>query len=187
MHLTMCILTSCHLYLWKNLYIWKLTLIGGALLKNLLANVRDTRNVGLIPGSVMTSGAGSGNPHQYFCLGNPMDRGAWQAAVHGVPKSRTWLNTDSIYIKNSNILVITFLISSVSSLLYTQSNFNMNWNMKIIIISSCTQSTGKNLNVLRVSFIVKYILCFYFHLSLFWILWHWNPVFPWGPCFQVYS
>ena len=93
MHLTMCILTSCHLYLWKNLYIWKLTLIGGALLKNLLANVRDTRNVGLIPGSVMTSGAGSGNPHQYFCLGNPMDRGAWQAAVHGVPKSRTWLNT----------------------------------------------------------------------------------------------
>ena len=93
MHLTMCILTSCHLYLWKNLYIWKLTLIGGALLKNLLANVRNTRNVGLIPGSVMTSGAGSGNPHQYFCLGNPMDRGAWQAAVHGVPKSRTWLNT----------------------------------------------------------------------------------------------
>ena len=34
---------------------------------------------------------GSGSPLQYFCLGNPMDRGAWRATVHGVEKSRTWL------------------------------------------------------------------------------------------------
>ena len=36
---------------------------------------------------------GNGNPLQYYCLGNPMDRGVWQATVHGVPKSPTGLST----------------------------------------------------------------------------------------------
>ena len=49
--------------------------LGGSLLKNLPAN---TENVGLIPGSVRSPGKGNGNPLQYSCLGNPMDRGAWQ-------------------------------------------------------------------------------------------------------------
>ena len=40
-------------------------------------------------GSRRSPGEGNGNPLQYSCLGNPMDRGAWQAAVHGVPKSWT--------------------------------------------------------------------------------------------------
>ena len=38
------------------------------------------------------SGEGNGNPLQYYCLENPMDRGAWQAAVYGVAKSRTRLS-----------------------------------------------------------------------------------------------
>jgi len=41
---------------------------------------------------VDTSGEGNGNPLQYSCLENPMDRGAWYLTVHGVPKSWTWLN-----------------------------------------------------------------------------------------------
>ncbi|CAI9159774.1 unnamed protein product [Rangifer tarandus platyrhynchus] len=48
-------------------------------------------NVGdpaLIPGSGRSSGEGNGNPLQYSCLGNSMDRAAWQATVHGVAKSR---------------------------------------------------------------------------------------------------
>ena len=36
--------------------------------------------------SILASGEGNGNPFQYSCLGNPMDRGAWQATVHGVAK-----------------------------------------------------------------------------------------------------
>ena len=40
----------------------------------------------------MDGGEGNGNPRQYSCLENPMDRGAWQAAVHGVAKSRTRLS-----------------------------------------------------------------------------------------------
>ena len=42
-----------------------------------------------IPGSGRSPGGGSGNPLQYSCLENPMDRGAWQAPLHGVVKSQT--------------------------------------------------------------------------------------------------
>ena len=44
---------------------------------------------GLIPGSGRSLGEGNGNPLQYPCLENPMDRGAWQATVHGVAKNQT--------------------------------------------------------------------------------------------------
>ena len=46
-------------------------------------------DLGLIPGSRRSPGEGNGNPFQYSCLENPMDRGAWRATVHGVAKSRT--------------------------------------------------------------------------------------------------
>ena len=48
--------------------------------------------LGLIPGSGRSSGEGNGNPQQCSCLENPMDRGAWQATVHGVAKSLTQLS-----------------------------------------------------------------------------------------------
>ena len=51
--------------------------------KNLPANARD---MGSIPGSGGSPGEGIGNPRQYSCLGNPTDRGAWRATVHGVTK-----------------------------------------------------------------------------------------------------
>ena len=53
---------------------------------------RDIRDLGLIPGSGRSQGGGHGNPLQYSCLENPLDRGACQATVHKVTKSRTWLN-----------------------------------------------------------------------------------------------
>ena len=64
---------------------------GGTVVKNPPANAGYT---GLIPGSGIPPGGGNGNPLQYSCLGNPMDRGAWGVAtVHGVAKSPTWLST----------------------------------------------------------------------------------------------
>ena len=48
-------------------------------------------DLGLIPESERSPGEGNGNPFQYFCLENPMDRGAWRATVHRVAKSRTQL------------------------------------------------------------------------------------------------
>ena len=59
---------------------------GGSVVKNPPANAGD---VGLIRASRRSPGEGNGNPLQYSCLENPMDRGAWQAIVHGVTKSRT--------------------------------------------------------------------------------------------------
>ena len=59
------------------------------MVKNSPANAGDIRVVGSIPGSGRSSGGGHGNPLQYSCLENPMDRGLWQATVHGVTKSWT--------------------------------------------------------------------------------------------------
>ena len=55
------------------------------------ASAGDRRDLDWIPGSGGSSGGGRGNPLQYSCLENPMDRAAWQATVHEVAKSRTRL------------------------------------------------------------------------------------------------
>ena len=64
---------------------------GGAVVKNPPANAG---NIGLIPGSERFPGGGNGNPLQYSCLQNPMDRGVWRAPVHGVTELDTtgWLS-----------------------------------------------------------------------------------------------
>ena len=59
--------------------------------KTLPAKARDVRDACLIPGLARPPGGGHGNPLQYSCLENPMDRGAWQATVHGVAKNQTGL------------------------------------------------------------------------------------------------
>ena len=60
-----------------------------AVVKNLLAKAGDPRDTGLIPGWGRFPGGGNGNPLRYSCLGNPVDRGAWQATVHGAKDSDT--------------------------------------------------------------------------------------------------
>ena len=63
--------------------------------KNLPANTGDIRDTGSVPGLGRSPGGGHGNPLQYSCLENPMDRGAWRAIVHGLAKSWTqqkWLS-----------------------------------------------------------------------------------------------
>ena len=61
------------------------------MVKNPPANTGDVREAGLTPGSGRSPGGGHGNPLQYSCLQNPMDREAWQATVHRVEKSWTQL------------------------------------------------------------------------------------------------
>ena len=63
---------------------------GGSVVKNPPANAGDT---GSIPGSGRSTGGGNGNPLQYSCLENSIDRGAWWTPVHGVAKSRTRMRT----------------------------------------------------------------------------------------------
>ena len=62
---------------------------GGSDSKEFTSNAGD---LGSIPGSGRSPREGNGYPLQYSCLENPMDRGAWRAAVHGVAKSRTLLS-----------------------------------------------------------------------------------------------
>ena len=57
------------------------------MVKNPPASARDARDLGLTPGLGRSPGGGNGNLLQYSCLENPMDRGARQAAVHGVAES----------------------------------------------------------------------------------------------------
>ena len=59
--------------------------------KNLPANAGDLGDAGSVPGLRRCPGEGHGNPFQYSCLKNPMERGAWQAMVHRVEESQTQL------------------------------------------------------------------------------------------------
>ena len=63
--------------------------LGGTVIKKPPANAGDARDVGLILGLGRSPGVGSGNPFQYSCLENSMDRGAWWATVPGVTWSRS--------------------------------------------------------------------------------------------------
>ena len=67
----------------------KVSFLGSSVVKKPPANAGA---VGSIPGSGRSPGEGNGNPLQHFCIGNPTDRGAWQATVHGVAKSQTRLS-----------------------------------------------------------------------------------------------
>ena len=64
---------------------------GGSGVKNLPADVRDTGDVGAIPGSGRFPGGGNSNPLQYFCLENPVARGIWQPLSTG---SQSWIRHD---------------------------------------------------------------------------------------------
>ena len=77
---------------------------GRAVVKNLPANAGVPRDVGSIPGSGRSVGVGNGNPLQYSCLENSMERGAWRAIVHGVTKSQIQLSMYvSIILRKQNL------------------------------------------------------------------------------------
>ena len=62
---------------------------GGVVVKNLPTSIGDSRDMGSIPLLGRSPGEGNGNPLQYSCLKNSMDRETWRATVHGVTKSQT--------------------------------------------------------------------------------------------------
>ena len=80
LNVCVCIHTHTHLYM---------GFLGGTNGKNPPPNAGDTCS---IPGCGKSHEGEHGNPLQYSCLKNPMDRGAWRAAVHRIAKSQTWLS-----------------------------------------------------------------------------------------------
>ena len=77
--------------------------------KNPPANAGDSRDMGSIPGSGRSSGEGNSNPLQYSCLGNPMDRGAWQATTHRVAESDTMEATSHRNLMETFDTILTLL------------------------------------------------------------------------------
>ena len=71
--------------MWLRFGSWTSQLV--LVVKNLSVNAEDIRDTGLIPGLGRSPGGGHGNPLQFSCLENPMDRGAWQGTVLRVTKS----------------------------------------------------------------------------------------------------
>ena len=72
---------------------------GDSMVKNLPASAGDA---GSIPQSGRSPGEGNGNPFQYSCLGNSMDRGAWRATIYMVAKSQTQLSMPTHVLKNED-------------------------------------------------------------------------------------
>ena len=108
-------------------------------LKNLPANAGDIRDAGSVPGSGRSPGGGHGNPFQYSCLENPMDRGAWQAMVHRVARSQTWLkqlsmrayklleSRKSVEVRNNHWEVHTLRANRHGKRSYSESTEPTNW------------------------------------------------------------
>ena len=80
------------------------------MVKNPPANAGGTRDVGSIAGSGGSPGEGNGNPLQYSCLENPMERGAWWATVHGVTESDRIQHTHRSIVWIPHILCISSLL-----------------------------------------------------------------------------
>ena len=98
--------------------------------KRLAYNAGD---LGSIPGSGRSSGEGNGNPLQYSCLGNPMDRGAWWATVHGVAR---WTRvSDFTYYTHSCIFTIVFPRSWIIFTIISLNSFS--GRLPISILFSC--------------------------------------------------
>ena len=97
------------------------------MVKNLPANAGDAGDASLIPVLGRSPGERNGNPLQYSCLGNPMERKAWRAAVHGVTKSWTRLSDQHFNTLFSSYPYILFSGTFLSlSLNLTTGNKNKN-------------------------------------------------------------
>ena len=96
---------------------------GDVVVKNQPVNAGDAGDLGSIFGLGRSPGIGNGNPIQYSCLDNSMDRGTWWVTVHGVAKSMTWLSTHTHTHTHTNIIIIQSItlneFSSVTQLCLT--------------------------------------------------------------------
>ena len=79
------------LSIFKFAILFKWASLVSLMVKNTPANAGHLRDMHLTPGLERSPGGGHGNPLQYSCLENPMDRGAWRATVHRIAKSQTQL------------------------------------------------------------------------------------------------
>ena len=106
--------------------------------KNLPANARDLRDAGSVPGLWRYPGGGDGNPLQYSCLENPIDRRAWWATVHRIEKS--WEQPKQLSMHTHSVYMSTLLSQeSIHSICSRVSNFPFlifSYTLKVLDLSS---------------------------------------------------
>jgi len=131
--------------------------------KNLPANAGNVTDAGSIPGSGRNPGGWNGNPLQYSCLLNPMDRGAWQATVHRVTKSWTRLKQFSthslkIYIHLNPALPLEEITVILGKDLTLWKLVTVNYfiTIEILEIPQLPQNSGSS-RYIRVAFDWKFI------------------------------
>ena len=137
---------------------------GDSVVKNPPVNVGDARDTSLIPGLERFSGGGNDNPLQYICLKNSMDRGAWQAPVHGVVKSWKpvidWAHRSVLYITWYK----SFIRCMICNIFFNSVGyFFLLFSFFVFLLSEWYLMKHKSLkNFYRIQFIN-----FYFHLWAF--------------------
>ena len=103
---------SVHLHLTYSVRCLRLWASQGVLVvKNLPTSAGDVRDAASIPGSGRSPEKGTGNPLQYSCLENPMDKGAWWTTVHSVGQSWTWLKWPSTHAMYPKFLLLELITS----------------------------------------------------------------------------
>ena len=117
-------------------YITTIGFPGGSVGKNLTASAGDTRDSGSVPGWRRSLGGRHGNPLQYSCLGNSMDRETWWAPVHRVVKSQTRLSDFYLHERTEVYCRALYCLNSFSA----QNNPRKCWDYYYLIF---------NLNKLR--------------------------------------
>ena len=129
-------------------YLLRLGLPGGAVVKNLPANAGDARETGSIPRLGRSPEGRNGNPLQYSCQKTSMDREAWQATIHGVSKTQTWLSTHTPLLQFS--ILSLFSYSSDNLCFYVLMIF-CPWNLEGIRLSEISQTEkGKHYMLLLI-------------------------------------
>ena len=106
--------------------------------KNLPASWGDTRDVGLIPGSERSPGVGNGNPLQYSCLGNLMDRGSWRVTVYRIAKSWICLKL-STELKWSQGHIYTYIYIYIYIYIHTHIHAKPHWalHVRFVYFNAC--------------------------------------------------
>ena len=115
--------------------------LGGRVVKNLPANAGGLSDVGSIPGVGRVPKGENGNPLQYSCLGNSMDRGIWQATTPRISKSWTWLSdwTHTTHSKYRHPNKHSFCVKVVRLCMGVHVVFNIVFTRKTIKLKNLTQ------------------------------------------------
>ena len=144
----------CSLFLRSKLLLFKLWCTSmrafqvALVAKNPPANAGDIRDADSIPGSGKSPGGGHGNPLQYSCLENPMDRGTWQATVHRVTKNQTrlrWLSTHALFTISWS--TTQFLRELRGGICLWKSNAHSTWKKRFECINFRDQSLERILEI----------------------------------------